>query len=156
MRRFRAALKNAVVWGVGWAAVPAALFTLLRLVGVVPSSVPWYDGFGLAARFGIVGFVAGAAVSTVVGVAYRGRRLAEINWLKFGLAGGAITAVFVPLFLQLMNLLSDGHLIAWNLVLDDSLWTGVLGAVAASGSMKIAQRTLASSPESEERDRVAN
>lgn len=154
MKWVRAAFRNAVVWGAGWAAVPALVFTVLRLIGVVPDTVSWREGFGLAARFGIVGFVAGAAFSSVVGVAYRGRRLAEINWVKFGLAGGAITAVFVPLFLQTMNLLSDGHLVPWHLVLDDSLWTGVLGAVAAGGSLKLAQRSLASSSERERRDRI--
>ena len=154
MKRIRAALRNAVVWGAGWAAVPATVFTVLRLTGVVPNSVSWHDGLGLAARFGVVGFVAGAAFSTVVGFAYRGRRLAEINWVKFGLAGGAITAVFVPLFLQTMNLLTSGHTVPWHLVLDDSLWTGVLGAVAAGGSLKLAQRSLASRSESDERDRI--
>jgi hypothetical protein len=64
-----------------------------------------------------------------------------------------ITAVFVPLFLQTMNLLSDGHLVPWRLVLDDSLWTGVLGAVAAGGSLKLAQRSRAMAHE-RERDRV--
>lgn len=154
MRRVRAALKNAIVWAAGWAAVPATIFAVLRLTGVTSAS--WHDGLGLAARFGIVGFVAGAAFSTVVGFAYRGRRLAEISWVKFGLAGGAITAVFVPLFLQTMNLLTSGHLVPWRLVLDDSLWTGVLGAVVAGGSLKLAQRssTLAKMSEGEERDRV--
>jgi len=143
MRRIRAALRNAVVWSAGWAAIPAALFTGLKLTGVASAS--WHDGLGLAARFGIVGFVAGAVFSTVVGFAYRGRRLAEINWVKFGLAGGAITAVAVPLFLQTMNLLTSGHLVPWHLVLDDSIWTGVLGAVAAGGSLKLAQRSRAAS-----------
>ena len=154
MRRVRAVFRNAVIWGAGWAAVPATVFTVLRLIGVVPASVSWHDGLGLAARFGIVGFVAGVVFSTVVGVAYRGRRVAEINWMKFGLAGGAITAVAVPLFLQMMNLLTDGHFIPWHLVLDDSLWTGALGAVAAGGSLKFAQRSLAASPESKETDRI--
>jgi len=154
MRRIRAIVRNAVIWAAGWAAVPAALFTVLRLTGVVPGSVSWHNGLGLAARFGIVGFVAGAVFSSIVGVAYRGRRLAEINWVKFGLAGGAITAVVVPLFLQTMNLLTDGHIIAWHLVLDDSLWTGVLGAVAAGGSLKFAQRSLASRADHEEPERI--
>lgn len=154
MRRVRAVLRNAFVWGAAWAAAPAALFVVLRLTGVA-GSVSWHDGFGLAARFGIVGFVAGAAFSTVVGLAYRGRRVADISWWRFGIAGGVVTAVFVPLFLQTMNLISDGHLVPWNLVLDDSIWTGVLGAVAAGGSLKFAQRSLASrSDESEERHRI--
>jgi len=144
MRRVRAAFKNAFVWAVAWAAVPATVFTVLRLVGVVPNTVSWHAGLGLAAKFGFVGFVSGAAFSTVVGFAYRGRRLAEISWVRFGIAGGVITAIFVPLFLQMMNVISDGHLIAWSLVLDDSLWTGVLGAVAAGGSLRFAQRSRAS------------
>lgn len=156
MRRIRAAFRNAIVWGAAWAAVPAALFTILRLVGVVPASVSWHNGLGLAARFGIVGFVAGTIFSAVVGVAYRGRRLADINWVKFGLAGGAITAVAVPLFLQTMNLISDGHIIPWHLVLDDSLWTGVLGAVAAGGSLKFAQRSLPSHANDNERARIGS
>ena len=154
MKRTRAILRNAVIWAAGWAAVPAALFTVLRVIGVVPDSVSWHNGLGLAARFGIIGFVAGTVFSSIVGVAYRGRRLAEINWVKFGLAGGAITAVVVPLFLQTMNLLTDGHFIAWHLVLDDSLWTGALGAVAAGGSLKFAQRSSASLGKSEEPERI--
>ncbi len=156
MRRIRAVVRHAVIWAAGWAAVPTALFTVLKLTGVVPDSVSWHNGLGLAARFGIIGFVARAVFSTIVGVAYRGRRLAEINWVKFGLAGGAITAVVVPLFLQTMNFLTDGHFIPWHLVLDDSLWTGVLGAVAAGGSLKFAQRSLASSREREAPERIGS
>ena len=122
----------------------------------MPDSVSWHNGLGLAARFGIIGFVAGTVFSTIVGVAYRGRRLAEINWVKFGLAGGAITAVVVPLFLQTMNLLTDGHFIPWHLVLDDSLWTGALGAVAAGGSLKFAQRSSSSLRETEKPERIGS
>jgi hypothetical protein len=143
MRRVRAVLRNALVWGAVWAAAPAAVFIGLRLTGIA-GSVSWHDGFGLAARFGIVGFVAGAAFSTVVGFAYRGRRLADMSWWRFGIAGGVVTAIFVPLFLQTMNLVTGGHIVPWHLVLDDSIWTGILGAVAAGGSLKFAQRSLAS------------
>jgi hypothetical protein len=144
MRRVRAVLRNALVWGAVWAAAPAALFVGLRLTGVIGDSVSWHDGLGLAARFGIVGFVAGAAFSTVVGFAYRGRRLADMSWWRFGIAGGVVTAIFVPLFLQTMNLVTGGHIVPWHLVLDDSIWTGILGAVAAGGSLKFAQRSLVS------------
>lgn len=156
MKRIRAVARNAIIWAAGWAAVPTTVFTTLKLIGIIPDSVSWKIGFSLAARFGFIGFVAGTIFSTVVGFAYRGRRLAEINWVKFGLAGGAITAVAVPLFLQMMNLLADGHIIAWHLVLDDSLWTGGLGAVIAGGSLKFAQRSLASHAEHDEPERIGS
>src|SRR3982751_2920347 len=112
-RRMRAALRNALVWGAGWSGFALAIFTVLRLVGVVPASATWVQGLGLAARFGFVGAVSGAAFSTIVGLAYRGRRLRDINWIRFGIAGAVATGVFVPLFLQLMNLISGDGLVPW-------------------------------------------
>lgn len=139
-RRLRGAFRTALVWGAAWAGAGFAIFSVLHLTGIIPDRVPWVQGVGLAARFGLVGFVSGGAFSSIVRLLYHGRRLRDINWVRFGLAGGIVTAVFVPLFLQAMNLLSDGRMVPWRLVLDDSIWTGILGAVAAGGSLKLAQR----------------
>jgi hypothetical protein len=117
-----------------------AVFAVLRLVGIIPERVSWIQGLGLAARFGIVGFVAGAAFSSVVRMVYHGRRLSDINWIRFGIAGGIVAGVFVPLFLQMMNLLSGDGLVPWRLVLDDGIWAAVFGGVAAGGSLRLAQR----------------
>ena len=140
LRRLRGALGNGLVWGAAWSGVVFAGFTILRVIGVAPDTVSWREGLGLAARFGIVGAVAGTAFSSVIRLVYQGRRLRDISWVRFGLAGGAVTAVFVPLFLQTMNLISGDGLVPWRLVLDDSLWTGVFGGVAAGGSLWLAQR----------------
>jgi hypothetical protein len=51
-----------------------------------------------------------------------------------------VTGVFVPLFLQAMNLLSGDGVVPWRLVLDDALWTAVFGGVVAGGTLKLAQR----------------
>jgi hypothetical protein len=51
-----------------------------------------------------------------------------------------VTGVFVPLFLQLMNLISGDGLVPWHLVLDDGVWGAVFGGVVAAGSLKLAQR----------------
>ncbi|HKW11732.1 MAG TPA: hypothetical protein VJO33_15200 [Gemmatimonadaceae bacterium] len=138
-RRLRGVVRNALVWGAGWSTFSFGMFTILRLFGVFPSAT-WVQGLGLAARFGIVGAVAGGAFSTVIGFLYRGRRLREISWVRFGIAGALITGVFVPLFLQAMNLISGDGLVPWRLVLDDALWTAVFGGVVAGGSLKLAQR----------------
>jgi hypothetical protein len=145
-RRLRGAFGNALVWGAGWSAIALAVFTVLRLVGVLPKSGSWLQGLGLAARFGIVGFVAGGAFAAIMRFAYHGRRLRDINWVRFGIAGGIATGVFVPLFLQAMNLLSGDGLVPWRLVLDDALWTAVFGGVVAGGSLRLAQRTDAIAP----------
>ena len=139
LRRLRGAVRNGLVWGAGFAVLGFGLFSVLRLTGVLTRG-DWVDGLGLAARMGIVGFIAGGAFSSVIRLVYHGRRLRDINWIRFGIAGGVVTGVFVPLFLQAMNVLTGGHLVPWRLVLDDGVWATVFGAIAAGGSLKLAQR----------------
>ena len=117
-RRLRGLMRNALVWGAGWSAFSLAVFATLRLAGV--SHASWTQGLGLSARFGIVGAVAGGAFSSIIRLVYHGRRLRDINWVRFGIAGAVVTGVFVPLFLQTMNLISGDGLVPWRLVLDDA------------------------------------
>ena len=138
-RRLRGAVGNALVWGAGWFVAGLALFATLRVVGVLPASFSWVEVVEYAVRAGIVGVAAGGAFSIVIGLLYRGRPLSEIGWVRFGIAGGVVTGVFVPLFLQAMNLLSGDGLVPWELVLDDGVWTAVFGGVAAGGTLKLAQ-----------------
>ena len=138
-RRLRGAVGNALVWGGGWSTFAFAVFAILRLAGIW-ESISWVEGLGVAIKFGVIGTIAGGVFSVVIGLAYHGRRLSEISWVRFGIGAALFTGLFVPLFLQMMNLLSGGGLVPWNLVLDDSLWTSVFGGVAAAGSLKLAQR----------------
>ena len=95
----------------------------------------------LAVRLGIAGSVAALAFAAVVRITWRGRRLRDISWLKGGLLVGLVTGLTFPLFLQMMNVLSGDGLIAWSLVLDDGPFVGLLAAIAAGGTLKLAQRT---------------
>ena len=137
LRRIRGGFGTALVWGIGWMTAGLALLVTLRLVGVF--SFPWAELVVFALRMGIVGAVTGGAFSVVMSLLYRGRRLSGINWVRFGIGGGVVTGLFVPLFLQTMNLFSGDGLVPWELVLDDGLWTAVFGGVAAGGSLKLAQ-----------------
>jgi len=145
LRRLRGLVKNALVWGAGWSALAFGVIAILRLTGVI-SGGSWREALGLAARFGIVGAAAGAAFSTVIGLAYHGRRLRNISWVRFGIAGAVVTGVFVPLFLQAMNVLSGDGMVPWRLVLDDAIWTAVFGGIVAGGTLKLAQRGKALAP----------
>ena len=118
-RRLRGALGNALVWGVGWVTVGLALLATLRVVGVF--TFPWVELISFAIRLGIVGAVTGGAFAVVIRLLYHGRRLSEISWVRFGLGAAVVTGLFVPLFLQTMNLLSGDGLVPWELVLDDAL-----------------------------------
>ncbi|MDP3675881.1 MAG: hypothetical protein Q8R44_12435 [Novosphingobium sp.] len=141
-RRLRGALGNALVWGVGWFTAAFAGFAVLRVAGILPETLSWAQGLGVAIRFGIVGVFAGGAFSSVIRLLYHGRRLSEISWVRFGIGGAVVTGLFVPVFLQTMNLLSGDGLVPWELVLDDGLGTAAFGGVAAAVSLKLAQRAV--------------
>ena len=140
IRALRGALRNAALWGVAWGTAGFVLWTALRVMGLLPPEAGLRAAAFLATRLAVAGGVAALAFSAVVRLAYRGRRLREINWVKGGLLAGLVTGLVFPLFLQMMNLLSGDGLIPWSLVLDDGPLVGVLAAVAAGGTLKLAQR----------------
>ena len=153
--RLRAVLRNALAWGAGWSALGFALFTGLRLTGVVHG--PWIGGVGLAVKTGFIGAIAGGAFSAIITFAYRGRRLSDISWIRFGIAGGIIAGVFIPTFLEMMNFLSGTGFIPLRLVLDDAVLSAVFGGAIAAASIKIAQRGTGLPPgEDTERDRIGS
>jgi len=102
-----------------------------RLRGAVGNALVWGVGWFAAA-------LALFATLRVVGILP-----ATFSWgevlgyaIRAGIVGGVVTGLFVPLFLQAMNLLSGDGFVPWELVLDDGLWTAVFGSVAAGGSLR--------------------
>lgn len=147
-RLLRAMLRNALMWGAAWAVAGGAIVAALALFDPRPGieSLPERVGLALLAaaswgvRFGIIGAVIGTAFAAVIRLGYHGRRLADINPFRFTLLGAAIGGVGVPLFLQMMNVLSGGGPIAWGLVTDDAVWSTVFGAAVAGGTILLARR----------------
>jgi hypothetical protein len=146
--RLRAVLRNAVTWGAAWAVAGGALVTVLGLFAPGPGieSLPERIGLSLlggvawGVRFGIAGAVIGTAFAAAIRFSYRGRRLADINPLRFAALGAVVGGVGVPLYLQSMNVLFGDGPIAWGLVSDDAVWATVFGAAAAAGSILLARR----------------
>jgi hypothetical protein len=140
LRRLRGAFGNAVVWGAVWFTVSFVVAALLLVLGVIsPGDSIWMALLSLPIRLGVLGFGAGGAFSLVISLLYGGRRLSEISWVRFGIGGGLATALFMPPFLQLLNILSGTRPIPWRLVLDDTPLMLLLGGVAAATTLRLAQ-----------------
>src|SRR5690242_17656871 len=97
-------------------------------------------------RIGFIGAIAGTAFFAFIGLAYRGKRLRDISWVRFGVGGAVLAGLFVPAFLQTMNLITGGALVPWNLVFDDLVLSAAFGGITAAGTMFLAQRYEAKHP----------
>ena len=144
--RLRAAVRNSAVWGVAWGAIGTVVATGMRLADKIPFGHAVLDGLGMGIRIGIMGGIVGAAFFAFIGLAYRGKRLSEISWARFGTGAAILGGLFVPAFLQTMNLLTDGRIVPWHLVTDDMLFSAIFAGITAAGTMFIAQRDEAAHP----------
>ena len=146
LTRLRGTIRNSVVWGVAWGTFGTGVASIMRLIDKIPFGHALLDGLGMGIRIGVMGAVAGAVFFAYISLAYRGKRLSEISWPRFGLGGAIVAGLFVPAFLQTMNLLSDGALVPWHLVADDFLYSALFGGITAAGTMLLAQRDEAAHP----------
>jgi hypothetical protein len=91
--------------------------------------------------------VIGAAFSAAIRLAYRGRRVPDIDPARFALLGAAVGGLGVPLYLQLMHVLSGSGMLAWNLVSTDAVIGAVFGGVVAGGSIWLARKARPLGPD---------
>jgi hypothetical protein len=140
VRRLAGAAKNGVVWGGAWFTLAFGTMLGLRTVGVVvPPEIGVLDIIGMAIRIGIVGGAAGGAFALFVSAFYRGRRLSEISWARFGLGGAAVALLFVLAFFGIGGLVGGGFP-ALGDILGDLIMAAGFGGITAGGSMWLAQR----------------
>ena len=145
LTRLRATFRNSVVWGLAWGAFGTAGASAMRFIDKIPLGKALIDGLGMGIRIGIMGAIAGAVFFGYISIAYRGKRLSEISWLRFGLGGAAVAGLFVPGILQTLNFLT-GELVPWHLVMDDAVYSALFGGITAAGTMILAQRDEAAHP----------
>ncbi len=149
LRRLRGALGNALVWAAGWFTAAFGLFTVLKLVGVAPEGATWEGLVRMAAMVGVMGGLAGTAFATFIGLRYRGRRLSEISWVRFGLGGAVVTGLFVPSFIIVARLIAGDPALPLEALVDDAVLGVVFGGVAAGGSLWLAQRVAPQLPDAD-------
>ena len=145
-RRLWGAFRNAVVWGVTWGALGTVVSALFRLNDDIPFPNWILDGIGMGIRIGVVGALTGAAFATFISFAYRGKRLADISWKKFGIGGAILAGAFVPAWMQALNLLSGDGLAPFNLINGDIVMAAAFGGITAAGTMLLAKRDEARNP----------
>ena len=110
VRRLTGAVKNAVVWGATWSSLAFVTILGLRAVGVVvPPEIGVLDALGMAIRVGIVGGLTGGVFAGFVSLFYRGRRLSQINPVRFGVAGAVVAELFMIAWFTLGNMASGGE-----------------------------------------------
>lgn len=159
----RAVLKNAFFWGLACATAGGGIAAVLTLFDPGPGVESLPERFGMAlfagaswgVRFGIWGGLVGLLFALAIRVGYRGRRLADIDPLRFALLGALVGGVGVPLGLQFMNVAFGDGPIAWRLVMDDGVWASIFGATAAAGSIWLARKATALPRETEQGQLIA-
>ena len=133
--------KIAVAWGGAWFALAFVAIIAMRAIGVVvPASVTVLDALGMSIRIGVMGGITGGAFSLYISQFYRGRRLSEISWARFGIGGGIVAGLFVPGVLVTANLLTGGGLLPLAAIRGDIIMATAFGGIAAAASMWLAQR----------------
>ena len=148
-KRWRAVFRNAAMWGLTWGGLGSVVAALFRFNDGIAPMYALLDGIGMGVRIGVVGALAGAAFSTFISMAYRGKRLSEISATRFGLVGAILAGAFVPAWMQTLSLLSGGGLVPFNLINSDIVMATVFGGVTAFGSMFLAQKGEAMNPTTE-------
>ena len=120
-KRLRGAVGNALVWGAAWFGITLALLSILYVAGDFPV-MSWEFVLRGATSMGGVGFLAGGGFSAFLALAYRERRLLDINIGWFALGGAVVAGV-------------GGALIA-----NGALLGAIFGGVTAAGTIKLAKR----------------
>jgi hypothetical protein len=90
IRRLRAIALNGLVWGSAWF---LGVMSLATAANFFEGRGLLIAGWELAVPGGILFTVAGVAFSSVITLVLRGRKLSELNWIRFGL-GGAVVSFF--------------------------------------------------------------
>jgi hypothetical protein len=138
--RYQGGVRNAVLWGISFGAIGLVL-DLFAVSASDTGNLPRWQLVGsLAFRFAAFGVICGTVFWWLTGLVFQRSDFARFGRLPVALCGAIGTAIFVPLLMQTMNLLSGDGAVPWSLVLDDAVWAFFFGGGAALGSLELARR----------------
>ncbi len=123
-RRIRGALGMGLAWGIGWF---TAGMILLLIVGPDAADVPFPLGFGL------LGFLAGITVSTLLIAVEGRRRFDQMSLPRFATWGGAGGLLFSGIFVAAAGLGAEALMLLGPVF-------ALAGAGCAAGTLALARR----------------
>ena len=132
MKRWLKRIRGAVGMGLAWAAVWAGVGVIVGVVTTVFGPYPASEIIEGAAAGVILGFVAGATFSTVLGITEGRRRFDEMSLWRFASWGALGTLLLLGL------MATTGPLVEASIVRYGVL--ALLGAGSAAGSLALARR----------------
>ena len=127
-RRLRGALGTGLTWAMAWF---GAGLVLLLIVGPDAADVPFPLGFGM------LGFLAGATFSIILGFAGSGRRLEQMSIPRFAGWGGGAGLLLSGMFALVAALLGETTPLTHLPVLAPVF--ALAGAASAAGSLALAR-----------------
>jgi hypothetical protein len=150
LKKLRGALGNAVLWAGIWSLGTIPVLGILQLLGfrhVFPLTGLLHVAPRIAVSLAAMGFIAGGAFSTYLGLSPR-KRLEELDLRTLGVVGVLFGAAMVPIFGWLPTVISAlGPSLPVVFGVGAAV-AGVLGGATAVGSVKIARAALTAGDDS--------
>lgn len=140
LSRAASGVVTVVLWGLVFGLVGGMLAVVVAQDAPERAPSFWLITASLVTRFAMFGILSGTLFWWITGLLFDHERITRFGRIPVFLFGAIGAAAFVPLFMQAMNLLSGDGLVAWGLVLDDSVWAFFFGGIAALGSLELARR----------------
>ena len=150
LRKLRAVVRNGLVWAGAWICGTLA-FTVFP---IVVWGMPMTPGLVVAMVLNgaVIGFATGAVFSTVLGVAYRNRLLADIRGASIGVLG-ASAGMFLPVGFWALTIAAGNPFPAFA-ALPSILMSGGIGWATAVGSLRLAKSVDPDALETGQRPRL--
>ena len=136
LRQLRAIARNGLVWGGAWF---VGIMTLATTADLLEGRGFRLSGWELAVPGSLLFALAGIAFSSVIAMALRGRRLTDLHWLRFGLAGGAVSFVVLPTLISTLRFIAGDDPLPLTKLLGTGALGFVFGSIAAAGTLRLAQ-----------------
>jgi hypothetical protein len=142
----RGALANGLLWGLGFAACGAAMLSAIWITGHAPPRADPLAIVVLSIKFGFFGVFSGIAFSLLLALLRRREATLGMGWVRFAVIGAVATGLFVPSFMQFLNIVSGDGPVPMRDVTDDAVWATAFGGVAAVLTYAVARRARTRGP----------
>ena len=134
------------MWGGAWFVGVMVVATIANIFDS-RGRPAWLEPLHLALPGAVLFGVAGAAFATFIIFAFRGREISEIRWVRFGIGGGIVSALALPIVISVARFLSGDDILPFTKLVSTGLLGLAFGSIAAAGTLRLAQLADNTEPE---------